>query len=366
MENLKEIRILIAEDDYLVSEMIKGMLDRAPYQVVGEAANGVEAVVLAQSLKPDVILMDIEMPDVNGIEATHQIQVVCPTPVVILTAYDKPDLVRLASQVGAGAYLIKPPEASALERAISIAMARFDDLMQLRQLNAELQARNEELDAFAHTVAHDLQTSLTLITTVAATLSEHHSTMSDEDRYSYLQDLVRSGNRLSNVTDELLLLASIRQEDIVLSPLDMACIVANAQSRLIDLIEESEAEITGPKTWSLVQGYGPWVEEVWVNYISNAIKYGGKPPQITLGFSEQGSDSVRFWVRDNGDGLSLTAQAKLFKPFVQLDEIRTQGQGLGLSIVRRIVDKLGGEVGVASEGVPGRGSTFFFTLNKGS
>jgi signal transduction histidine kinase len=69
---------------------------------------------------------------------------------------------------------------------------------------------------------------------------------------------------------------------------------------------------------------------------------------------------VRFWVRDNGPGLSPEAQARLFTPFTRLDQARLQGYGLGLSIVRRIVEKLGGQVGVESQ--VGAGSTFWFTL----
>ena len=71
---------------------------------------------------------------------------------------------------------------------------------------------------------------------------------------------------------------------------------------------------------------------------------------------------VRFWVRDNGPGLSPEDQARLFRPFTQLMPGQTEGYGLGLSIVRRIVEKLGGRVGVSSEAVPGHGSVFSFTL----
>ncbi len=72
---------------------------------------------------------------------------------------------------------------------------------------------------------------------------------------------------------------------------------------------------------------------------------------------------VRFWVRDNGPGLTPEDQTRLFVPFTRLDQIRVEGHGLGLSIVRRIVEKLGGQVGVESEGLPGRGSVFSFTLS---
>ena len=133
------LRVLIAEDDHLVGEMVKGYLEEAGYAVVGEAADGLEAVSLAKSLRPDVVLMDIEMPDMDGIEATRQIFTSCPTPVVALTAYDTPELVELAGEAGVGAYIIKPASRRELERAITIATARFDDMMALRRLSDELQ-----------------------------------------------------------------------------------------------------------------------------------------------------------------------------------------------------------------------------------
>jgi C4-dicarboxylate-specific signal transduction histidine kinase len=99
---------------------------------------------LTQSLRPDVVLMDIEMPDIDGIEATRRIQARCPTPVVVLTAYETPELVEQASAAGVGAYIVKPPDAREMVRAIAIALARFQDLMALRRLNAELAAEIAE------------------------------------------------------------------------------------------------------------------------------------------------------------------------------------------------------------------------------
>jgi signal transduction histidine kinase len=106
-------------------------------------------------------------------------------------------------------------------------------------------------------------------------------------------------------------------------------------------------------------GHGAWIEEIWVNYISNAVKYGGTPPHIELG-ATPGNGSVTFWVRDNGTGIPADKVNQLFKPFTRLDEARAKGYGLGLSIVKIIADRLGGEVGVL--GNPDGGSTFFFTL----
>jgi AmiR/NasT family two-component response regulator len=135
----KDIRVLVVEDDSLVSEMIQGLLERMWYIVAGRAVNGLQAIEMTQSTRPDVVLMDIKLPDMDGIEAARRIYESCPTPVVVLTAYDTPELVERASAAGVGAYLLKPPDVHEMDRAIAIAMARFDDLMELRRLNAELQ-----------------------------------------------------------------------------------------------------------------------------------------------------------------------------------------------------------------------------------
>jgi signal transduction histidine kinase len=121
-----------------------------------------------------------------------------------------------------------------------------------------------------------------------------------------------------------------------------------------------------PTYWPTANGYEPWVEEIWANYLTNALKYGGQPPQIELGAEEYHAEKtgakkmVRFWVRDNGPGLTPEEQKQLFTPFTRLHKERAEGHGLGLSIVQQIVEKLGGQAGVKSES--GKGSLFYFTL----
>jgi AmiR/NasT family two-component response regulator len=134
----KEIRVLVVEDDHLVSEMVRGTLEEVGYLVVGEAIDGREALEMVARLSPDVVLMDIKMPDMDGIEATRQIMEANPVPVVALTAYENPELMREAVDAGLGAYLVKPSTAREMERAITVAMARFDDIVELRRLNAKL------------------------------------------------------------------------------------------------------------------------------------------------------------------------------------------------------------------------------------
>lgn len=234
----------------------------------------------------------------------------------------------------------------------------------LRQSMIELRERNEELDAFAHMVAHDLKNPMHVIVSYADLLTQDFG-LSDAERQRCLKAIEQTGYKASAIINELLLLARLRKSEVEIAPLDMVRIAADSLDRLADHIKTAQAEIVWPDapTWPVAVGHGPWVEEVWVNYLSNALKYGGTPqaaPRIELGANLQSDGMACYWVRDHGPGLMLDAQSRLFTPFTRLDQVRPNGHGLGLSIVRRIVEKLGGQAGLKSQ--PGEGSTFYFTL----
>lgn len=231
-----------------------------------------------------------------------------------------------------------------------------------RRYAEQLEAQNTELDAFAHTVAHNLKSPLCIITGTTSLLIEQYKDMSHEGIAEALSLAYRASQKLNTIIEELMLLTGVRKQEVIPKPIDMNSVVREAINHVQIFIQEQHAHITlhDETVWPEALGHAPWIEEVWVNYISNAIKYGGRPPHVEVGAVMQADGKVRFWIRDNGSELSKEAQAKLFTPFTQLAQARTDGHGLGLSIVRRIVEKLDGEVGLTSE--VGRGSTFYFTL----
>lgn len=226
----------------------------------------------------------------------------------------------------------------------------------------------EDSKSFAQSVAHDLKTPLTTILGFAAMLSDKQAQIPAEQQKTALQAIVRTSLKMNNIIQELLLLAAVRQQDVKTGPIQMAGVISAAKQRLWGVIADANVELIIPdaSAWPTVVGYAPWIEEVWINYISNAIKYGGKPARVELGADAEyrtfpnGHKLARFWVRDNGPGIASDDQAQLFNQFTRLDQVRAEGHGLGLSIVARVVEKLGGEVGL--ESFPGQGSTFFFTL----
>ena len=167
---------------------------------------------------------------------------------------------------------------------------------------------------------------------------------------------------MASIIDELLLFARIRQTAVRPIPINMRITVQNTLDRLEHMRAERDAQIEVPSHWPAALGHGPWIEEVWATYISNALTYGGNPPRVTLGSELTETGRIRFWVRDSGDGVAPCRQERLFDGASGPDQAATKGHGLGLSIVKRIVSKLGGEVAGESSGKAGEGSTFSFTL----
>lgn len=246
-----------------------------------------------------------------------------------------------------------------LAAAASIALENAKLIASLREKTDELQAQNSELDAFAHTVAHDLKSPLATILGFSDFLQEINYDLDTEELAQVLKVINRSANKMNSIIQEILLLSGVRKKNVTIRPIHMAEIIRETKTRLRHPIRDSGVTLTFPEQWPSALGYAPWVEEIWVNYISNAIKYGGRPPIVELGY-EESDGQVWFWVQDNGKGLSEEQMAQLFVPFIRLEEARAKGHGLGLSIVQRITKKFGGQVKVESK--LGKGSRFYFSL----
>lgn len=138
-------RVVVAEDEALIRLDLVEMLGEAGYDVVGQAADGASAVELARSLQPDLVILDVKMPVLDGISAAEQITGDAIAPVVLLTAFSQRSLVERATEAGAMAYLVKPFTPSDLIPALEVAMARHEQMVQLRgevdRLEDALEAR---------------------------------------------------------------------------------------------------------------------------------------------------------------------------------------------------------------------------------
>ena len=348
-------RILIIDDNVTNLKVAIEQLTTYGLDVI-IARNGETGLERAAYAKPDLIMMDVQMPGIDGFETCRRLKLNTTTrdiPVIFMTALsDVADKVR-GFEAGGVDYVTKPIEAEEV-------YMRVKTHLTIRDLQLEMSERIKELDAFAHTVAHDLKTPISRIMMGLDILQQNLAVSLDEQSEQIMKVSMNSSRQMVKIIDELLLLASVRQEDVKTEPVEMKGVVLSAIDRLSHVIEEGQAEIVLPETWPVAVGYAPWLEEVWANYVSNGVKYGGQPPQLVIGSELLPDEQVCFWVEDNGKGLTETEQEKLFKEFSRVHDQTIDGNGLGLSIVRRIITRMGGEVGVESE--VGRGSRFYFTL----
>ncbi len=140
---MERVRVIIADDESIICMDLREMLNNLGYLVVGEAGDGRSAVNLARELRPDVVLMDIKMPDMDGIEAAKVLTQERIAPVVLLTAFSQRDLVERAREAGVVGYLVKPIQEADLAPAVEIALARFQEF---RELEKEVDNLQDQLE----------------------------------------------------------------------------------------------------------------------------------------------------------------------------------------------------------------------------
>lgn len=136
---MKELRVVLAEDEPITKMDLKEMLEEEGLIVVGECGDGQSAVNLAKALKPNLVIMDIKMPGMNGVEAAEILGREKIAPVLLLTAYSSPEFINRAGEAGVLAYLVKPVTKNSLIPACHIAVGRYQEFSLLREENANLQ-----------------------------------------------------------------------------------------------------------------------------------------------------------------------------------------------------------------------------------
>ena len=134
------MRVILVDDEAVIRMGLRAMLEDAGHQVIGTAISGRSAVVLNEIEKPDLILMDIKMPEMDGLEAARQIMHKHPTPIVMLTAYSQRELVEQAKAASVFAYLVKPVKEEMLAPTLELAVSRFNQWKALRKESQDLQA----------------------------------------------------------------------------------------------------------------------------------------------------------------------------------------------------------------------------------
>jgi response regulator NasT len=136
---MESLRIVIADDEPIIRLDLRKTLENMGHQVVGEAGDGAKAVEVARELKPDIIILDIKMPEMDGIEAAKVVTTESIAPVLLLTAYSQKDLVDRAKDAGVFAYLVKPFKEADLLPAMEIAISRYEEFVELENEVTDLE-----------------------------------------------------------------------------------------------------------------------------------------------------------------------------------------------------------------------------------
>ncbi len=341
--------ILVIEDDDALRNTLSDVLELNGFNS-RTASNGVDGLRMARAETPSLVITDIAMPGMDGFELLRRFredEQLRAVPVIVISAKVDRQAIRKGMELGADDFITKP--------------FTEDEVIHSIRTRLEKKELLEELDAFAHTVAHDLKNPLAVLKGRLELLEINLGKSTEASLGRQVAEAKASAGRLDAIIEELLVLAGVRKQTVSPRPLDMEAVVNEALQRLEFLLRTSGATVERPSRWPVALGFEPWIAHVWANYISNAAVHSGPKPRINLGADDNPkAGSVRFWVQDEGIGLDPEAQSKLFVPFTRISSIRLKGHGLGLSIVRRIVEKLDGRAGVESR--PGHGSRFWFEL----
>lgn len=350
--------ILVVDDTPNNMALLHNLFSTEGFNVLfsADAVSCFEAVKYG---KPDLILLDIMMPGLDGFQVCKHLKADADTykiPIIFMTALNDTANKVKGFELGAVDYITKPFQTEEV-------LVRVKTHLNLVKLQKQLQKRSLELDSFAHTVASDLKAPLADFFEILNYLEhEYHSQKPVTTQASKRLALASASVDASfeTITSLLMLAGVSRQQTVQLHTLNMASIVTNVKRRLMPIIERTQANITMPKTWPKAVSYAPWIEEIWWHYLSNALKYGGTPPVLQFGATQQTENSIQFWLKDNGVGLSPEQQHGLFTSLEHLKQYRQTRHGLGLSIIQQIANQLKITVGVTSE--QGKGSTFYFIL----
>jgi signal transduction histidine kinase len=232
---------------------------------------------------------------------------------------------------------------------------------QLAQAQRERDAAVSELETFLYSISHDLRNPVNVVRGLSNLAHSHYAGTLDDRGQDYLKRISGTAGSISTMLEGLLQLSRLGREPLQTVRTDSGRVVKLVLAQNRYLLDPAGVAVQTPDIWPLVNFPEQRLLQVLGNLVSNAVKYMGARarPQIDIGWRQEAA-AYAIWVRDNGVGITPEQQLQLFKPFYRAHTVTTPGIGLGLSIVKRIVDLRGGALRVSSE--PGRGSEFLFTV----
>lgn len=349
--------------------MVGRMLKQAGFRVA-EARTGTEALLMTRELLPRLIVLDINLPDINGMEVcrrlkadalTESIKVLHTSAVFVDSEYKVQSL-----DSGADAYLAQPFEREELLATVHSLMRLTDAEQRLRDTAGELREANDRIHRFLAMLAHELRNPLSAITASLPLIGRRMP--ADDTERTAREVLSRQSGNLRRLVDDLLDVARVTQGKI--EPQWEVLDIAELLERVAQNARRTRADRRGQQldfrvreSPLMVRGDPLRLEQVFVNLIDNATKYTPEGGRIEVEVGGHGG-SMRAVVRDNGAGIPEASLGKVFDLFMQADVPLARaggGLGVGLTVVHALVSLHGGQVCIHSDG-PGSGTEVVVTL----
>lgn len=385
--------ILLVDDRPENLAALEAILEDLDMEMV-RALSGNEALSL--SLKHDfaLVLMDVQMPEIDGFETAELMRSNPKTrhlPIIFVTAGMKELKYQFKGyDAGAVDYLTKPIEPAILrgkvnvfrdlylqrkelemhrehlqslvdKRTAQLRLAAQDLEKRVVERTSELQQVNRQLETFAYSVSHDLRAPLRHIDAFSQILMDDYADSLDEEAKGVLQRIVAGCNNMEHLIDSILLLSRTARQPLNKIQINMERLAREAYAQISEQQQILDAEFSiGSMPES--QADPILIRQVFVNLIGNAFKYSSKreKPLVEVGSVSRDDETVYF-VRDNGVGFDMKYADKLFGVFQRLHSSQEfEGTGVGLAIVQNIIQRHGGKVWVEAE--PDKGATFYFTI----
>ena len=366
--NLKGKRILAVDDDRINLRIIGGILRSEGYEIA-EAASGEQALEVYESFNPNLVLLDVMMPGIDGFATCRTLKKKhgdkC-APVIFVTAKSEAEDVVMGFDAGGVDYLAKPFRPKEVVARIRTHLSNQELVEQQKDLVSQLSKANAAKDRFLGMCAHDLRNPLSSIRGLAELMDEDALGPLTGEQKEIVRTIHGASQSMLQLVNELLDVATIEAGHLKLE---------KAATRIVEIVERSvhlskieaakkstKVEMVRGETDPVVDVDSNKIRQVIDNLISNAVKYSPKGSIVTV-LIHSNQDVAGFAVRDDGPGIPESERHKLFKDYGRLSTVPTGGEkstGLGLAICRKIVEAHNGTIG--AHNISGRGAEFVVSL----
>lgn len=376
----QELKVLIVDDNDSNIATLKGLLKYEGYTIL-TATNGATALKLAESAHPDLILLDVKMPVMDGFEVCRRLKSSKETfqiPIIFLTVLSQTSDIVKGLEIGAEDYVSKPFKPAELLARVRVHLQLKAAKDELEQNNLELAEKNDQLsllnatkDKLLSIISHDLRAPMGTLKEILDFIMSNYDDLDHQKLHESLESIRDSIESSYTLVENLLFWARNQRGDILFQPemhhvkkiVDESIKLMTASAAAKNIRLTSEILTDEPAFFD-----SNMMSVVMRNLTNNAIKFTRDGGHVSINvntFSEDPENSILVEVRDDGVGMKNEEARMIFKDSASMSSSITgfgQGSGLGLKLCREFVEKNGGKIW--AESAPGQGSIFRFTLSK--